>query len=320
MYNFLYKYKSSIFTLLKIAIVMVACYFIYQKLTNNNLLSIKELIKQLSFLFSNNIWLIIALLLCTDVNWLLEVYKWKTLVSVEKKLTFMEAFEQSFGSHAVSIITPNKIGEYGAKALFFKKEKRKKILVLNLIGNLYQLITTGFFGISGLTYVILNFDINFKYPLLEKNNYWMVILALILLSIFIIYFKTWISKNIKKTIHYCRQIPKTVQIKVAILAILRYLVFSHQFYFLLILFNIKIEYSVAMSIIFSMYLLASIVPALSIFDWAIKGSVAIWLFSWLHINPLTIATITTLMWLLNFAVPALLGMSFVLNFKLSKQE
>lgn len=320
MYNFLHKYKRIIITLLKLAIVAGACYFIFQKLTNNNLLSFNELTKQLSYLFSNNIWLLFALLLCTDANWLLEVYKWKTLASIEKRIHFMEAFEQSLTSHAVSIITPNRIGEYGAKALFFEKEKRKKILVLNLVGNLYQLLATAFFGLIGILFLMLNLEQKLSLINNEKLNYWIPFTIILLALIILIYFKNWLQKTLKKTIIYFRNIPKVIQIRVGILAVLRYLVFSHQFYFLLFLFNIEIDYFTAMPIIFSMYLLASIIPSLSIFDWAIKGSVAIWLFSLLNINPLTIATITTLMWLLNFAIPAVLGMGFVLNFKLLEKE
>ena len=64
-----------------------------------------------------------------------------------------------------------------------------------------------------------------------------------------------------------------------------------------------------------MYFIASILPSLTIFDWAIKGSVAIFLFGFVEVNALTIVTITTLMYVLNFAVPALFGSIFVLNFK-----
>ena len=41
------------------------------------------------------------------------------------EINFFEAYEQCLASLTVSIITPNRIGEYGAKALFFEKENRK---------------------------------------------------------------------------------------------------------------------------------------------------------------------------------------------------
>jgi hypothetical protein len=65
-----------------------------------------------------------------------------------------------------------------------------------------------------------------------------------------------------------------------------------------------------------MYLLASVVPTISLFDVVIKGSIAIFLFSYVRVNELTILSITTIMWLLNFAIPSIFGSYYVLNFKL----
>ena len=129
MYNILHKYKPLLLLLFKLAIVFGAIYFIYQKLINNNLLTFSQFREQFSVLWESNIWKLILLLLFTDANWLLEIFKWKTLVSFEKKINFFEAFEQCLGSLTASLITPNRIGEYGAKALFFEKEKRKKIMI-----------------------------------------------------------------------------------------------------------------------------------------------------------------------------------------------
>ena len=66
-----------------------------------------------------------------------------------------------------------------------------------------------------------------------------------------------------------------------------------------------------------MYILASIIPSLAVFDWVIKGSIAIWLFGLIGLNELTVATVTSFMWIFNFAIPSLIGSVFVLNFKLT---
>ena len=73
-----------------------------------------------------------------------------------------------------------------------------------------------------------------------------------------------------------------------------------------------------MIFITSMYLLSSIIPALSIFDVVIKGSVAVFVFSFLEINQLIILSIITIMWLLNFVLPSIIGSYFVLLFKIPK--
>ncbi|SNR80802.1 Lysylphosphatidylglycerol synthase TM region [Lutibacter flavus] len=312
MYNILHKYKPQLLLLFKLAIVFGAIYFIYQKLINNNLLTFSKFREQFSVIWTTNIWKLILLLLFTDANWLLEIFKWKTLVSPEKKITFFDAFEQCFASLTASLITPNRIGEYGAKALFFEKEKRKKIMLLNLIGNMSQLGVTLFFGIIGMAYLIMNF--NFPIPSVNSKN----ILIIIVVGFLIYLLRDKFQLHKIRT--YFIKLPKTIFYKTLILSLLRYLFFSHQFYYLLLLFGIETDYFTVMNLLFCMYLLASIIPSLPIFDWVIKGSIAVWLFGLIGINELTIITITTIMWLLNFAIPALFGSIFVLNFKLIEIE
>ena len=82
----------------------------------------------------------------------------------------------------------------------------------------------------------------------------------------------------------------------------------------LIFFGVDIPYSLAMPIIFSMYLIASVIPGFVIFDWLVKGSVAISLFGFYGVNEIIVLCITGLMWICNFALPSLIGMFFVLTF------
>lgn len=320
MYNILHKYKRFIFLLIKLAIVLCAFYFLFRQLANNELLSFTQLKQQRTVLFSKNFWLILTLLLFTDVNWILEIFKWKSLASFEKKINFFEAYEQCFSSLTASIITPNRIGEYGAKALYFEKNLQKKVMVLNLAGNLSQLTVTIFFGIFGMYFLISNFKIG----LFTFNTAKFLIFLNILLLFFLIGknlgFTKYLAALTLKILRYLKELPLKIHLKTMVYSLLRYLVFSHQFYFLIRLFEVETDYFTLINLIFCTYFLASVIPSLAIFDWVIKGSVAVVIFGFIGINPLTIVTVTTFMWLLNFAIPALLGSIFVLNFKMPAEK
>ncbi len=316
MYNISTKYKHFLLLTIKLLIVIGACYFIYQKLASNQLLSLSELKQQLHSVFSNSIWTLVILLLFTDANWLLEIFKWKTLTSIEKKISFLDAYEQCLASLTTSIITPNRIGEYGAKALYFKKKRRKKIMLLNFIGNFSQLSITLLFGIVGMLFFIANYHFQIPNINLSKTIFLAVLLSFLLLFRKKIGLSQFITKYYEKILNYLKQIPLTIFKTTLLLSLARYLVFSHQFYFFLTIFGVEMDYISIMNLLFLMYFVASIIPSLAIFDWAIKGSIAIWIFNYSGVNHLTIVTITTFMWLLNFAIPALLGSIFVLNFKL----
>ena len=309
MYNILTKYKKFIFVLVKWLVVVLACYFIYRKIMESPGLSIETLKHHLSLALDNNIWILLFILLLTDGNWLAEIHKWKLLASTTQKTTFTEAFEQCLAAMTVAIITPNKIGEYGAKVTYFKKINRKSIALLALLGNLQQLTVTIAFGCIGGFAVLMKYDIR-----LTDNQWNGLYIALLIIGVAGILY----GKYRKRIIPF--KISRAVLRETFGLSILRYLFFSHQFFLLCTVFELGIPYFTAMPLIFSMYLLASVIPALTLFDWAVKGSIAVLLFGLTSANELIILSITTIMWILNFGIPALLGSVFVLNHSTNPEQ
>ena len=308
-----YKSKQFFWLAIKISIVIGCGYFIYQKLIENNNLSFSDfhqnLIKNNVFSLKN----ILFLLFLSIFNHFLEILKWKNLVSFTEKISLNEATKQSLASLTTSLITPNRIGEYGAKALHFEKKFRKQIVGLNLVGNFYQMLATIILGIIGFAYFYYNNDVYINFRRVAR----VLLLGVFLISAFFFgakHFK-YRGYGAEKARKFIDKIPRSLNLKIAFLSLFRYVVFSHQLYFLLLIFNVEITYIEAISAIASVYFVASIVPMLSLFDVVLKGTVAVWIFSYFDIPPITILTITTLMWILNFVVPAIIGSYYVLTFK-----
>jgi hypothetical protein len=301
---------------MKLSIVVGAFYFIYWKLTQNENLQFNEFI---SFLKINDIFSlknIVFLLILSSFNWFFEILKWQHLVKIVKPISFYVALEQSLGGLTASLITPNRIGEYGAKAVYYSKAFRPKIVLINLLGNMSQMTITTVFGLVGFM-IFLN-----RYSIAINYNHLIIIIVLVLvtslIAVFIIKHKDFKIKgfSLTRVINFIKNIPlKTHGINLA-LALIRYVIFSFQLYYLLTIFGIHISYSEAMVVITSMYFLASIMPSISIFDVIIKGSIAVFLFDYVQVNELTVLCSITLMWLLNFVLPSVFGSYYVLNFKL----
>lgn len=300
---------------MKLTIIVGSLYFIYNKTVNNSQLDFDELLKQLnSVLFKSN-WTIIILLSFTFFNWFFEIWKWKILASHIKQTTFYEAVKQSLASHTVSLLTPNRIGEYGAKAIFFPKNKGK-ILFLNLIGNLYQLGITILFGIIGIIYFLRTFNIEIK-PIKTTGLVYLIGFIILLF----ISKKTNLLKignffKVDKVTRFFKSMKRKTHVTIFSFSLIRYLIFSHQFYFLLLLFGVDYDYLNLMLLIFTMYFVASSIPSITLFDWAIKGSVAIYIYSFINITEVIVFTIILLMWILNFALPSIVGAFYVLKFKI----
>lgn len=314
------KNKKFYFVLIKLGIVAGAFYFIYYKLTTNTQLNLNDFV---DFSAKNSIFSIkniIFLLFLSVFNWFFEIVKWKKLVGFVESIPFKNAIEQSLGSLTASLFTPNRIGEYGVKAMYFKTDLRKRIVLINLLSNVLQMSVTVILGVVGVYFFLNAYELSIN---LDKGMFLILFVVIGMFLIIYLISKSRISIkgfSVEKIKRFLLNYPKQHLIQAFIFSLLRYFVFSFQFYYLLILFQIDLDYFNAMVLITSMYLIASILPSIFIFDVVIKGSVAVYLFSFAGINELTILSIVTLMWLFNFVLPSIIGSYYVLNYDLPKDK
>jgi hypothetical protein len=297
-----HKTKQFLVLLVKLLIVVGAFYFIYNQLAHNDALDWERFIA----IYNKNksVAGILFILFLSFLNRFLEILKWQNLVASFQKITVPEATKQVLASLTAGIFTPNGLGEYAGKALYFEKSKAKQIVFLNLICNGIQLILSVVLGTFGLW--ILGF-----------GNW-----VLCIFGIAILFFLfSFLSKKIKikgysiqKFIEKINEIPKAIHQKNILLGIARYVTFSHQYYFLFLAFDVHLPYFTLMATIMSVYFLASSLPSFQFLDFAVKGSVAVYFFSPLHVNEWIVVFVTTLMWFLNVVIPVVLGSYFVLIF------
>ena len=143
-----HKAKQFLLLAIKLLIVVGAFYFIYDQLATNDKLDWNKFI--VLFKKNQSVGGIIFILFLSFANRFIEILKWQNLVSSFKEITIGEATKQVLASLTAGIFTPNGIGEYAGKALYFEKDKTKKIVFLNLLCNGIQLILTVVLGTIGL--------------------------------------------------------------------------------------------------------------------------------------------------------------------------
>nr|WP_315134675.1 hypothetical protein [uncultured Flavobacterium sp.] len=303
-----HKTKQFLVLLIKVLIVAGAFYFIYNQLANNDKLDWQKFI----VLFEKNqsITGIAFLLLLSVLNRFFEILKWQNLVAFIHKITLREASKQVLGALTAGLFTPNGVGEYAGKALFFEKKETKKVIFLNLICNGIQMILTVIFGLFGLLYF------NAQYHVITIKTVALIFGMVLLLFIILFSVKKITIKgySIEKLIHKINEIPKSIHQKNILLGICRYLVFSHQYYFLFLAFDVDLPYFTLIATISSVYFLASSLPTFQFLDFAVKGSVAVYFFGILGVNEWIVIFISTLMWFLNVVLPVIIGTYYVLNF------
>ena len=304
-----YKSKQYGLIAIKVLILMGTFGYIYLKITQNESISFSEFLMTIRGRQNSLVLLFFGF---AAANWFFEILKWRTVISPVRKLSLTEATRQSLAALTVSLATPNRIGEYGAKAYFFTPDKRKQVLLLNFFSNFTQMGITCIFGAYGLVYVIGNFGLS-----VSITNSVIVILTLILFGIigYILKEKELLVKglSIGKILRYTKNLPFEIKVRTIVYALLRYIIFSSLFYVLLKFFGAKIDVSEAMPIIFTMYLMSSVIPTIFIFDVVIRGGIAVWLFSLAGIPEWPVLCAVLAMWLLNFVIPAIWGSFYVVT-------
>ena len=137
------KTKQFLTAVAKLLIVGGAFYFIYNQLANNDKLD--WLLFEDKFNKNKSISGILFILFLSVLNRYIEILKWQNLAQVVHKISLKEATKQVLSALTAGIMTPNGIGEYAGKALYFEKIYAKKIVFLNLICNGVQMIWTVIF-------------------------------------------------------------------------------------------------------------------------------------------------------------------------------
>jgi len=298
-----HKAKQFLVLLIKLLIVGGAFYFIYNRLAHNDQLDWTLFLEK--FEKNKSVPGIAFILLLSFLNRFFEILKWQNLVTTIQKITVAEASKQVLGALTAGLFTPNGIGEYAGKALFFNKKETKNVIFLNLICNGVQMVLSIIFGTIGLWVL--------------EYRFWVLIIVLIGFGLWVFSFLTKKimikGYSIQKLTDKINAVPKKVHHKNIILGICRYLVFSHQYYFLFLAFDIDLPYGIMISTIAAVYFLASSLPTFQFLDFAVKGGVGVYFFGLLGVNEWIVVFISTIMWLLNVVIPVIIGSYYVLNFK-----
>lgn len=307
------KIKQFLSLLLKFIVVGLAFYFIQSQLSEKewNWNIIQQQWKKPKALFY-----IIGLVVLTFLNRFIEILKWKNLAQIIEPISVWESTKQVLIGITFGIVTPNGIGEYAGKAWFYPKKDAGKVIFLNAVCNGIQVIYAVGFGLIGTLYINhLHHFIPTTYIYLFFGG----LLAVILLvfSIKNISIKGFSLQTIFK---YLGEIKKEIHIKNIALAFLRYAVLIHQYYLLYRFFDVDIAYGTLLAVVASIYLLASSLPNFQAVDFALKGSVAIFLFGFFGVNEWVIALVATSIWLLNLVIPIAIGSIFLLLFNPKKKE
>jgi hypothetical protein len=269
------------------------------------------------------------------LNWSIESVKWRFLIAKIEKISFFRAFKAVMTGVSVSLFTPNRTGDYLGRVFILEKGNHVEGILITLIGSFAQTVVTLCAGM----FCFLSFLDQYLRVSYQVREY--VLISLIFLIpclVFIImffYFKIGILSDFisrfmprkwQRFTEYSRIFASyNIQelLGVLLLSLLRYMIFSFQFFLLLRMFGAELPISQGLILIPVIYLVMTLVPSIALIDLGIRGSVSIFViglyFQKSGFNPgdmeLAILTSSTILWLVNLIIPAILGTFFVFNLK-----
>lgn len=318
--------KKTLGFLLKITIVVLALYFLYQQVISKKAIEGFDLtfIKQTIF---KNQSLIVLVFVMMFFNWFLEAVKWKFLIAKIEKVSILTALRAVFSGITVSVFTPNRVGEYGGRVFCLEKADRIQGVLITVLGSMAQLLTTIFFGSVGILFLNnyipglqnLYQEMDFAYPIM----FFMLLLLNILLLL--LFHNISVISNLMDKFSWLGRYKKYKEVFtyyntqelffVFVFSIIRYTIFTTQFFILLQLFAVEISYFDAIILTMVMLFVISIIPTIAISEIGIRGSVAVYLFSFVSLNTLGVLSATFTLWVINLLFPAIIGTLFVFTLK-----
>ena len=100
------------------------------------------------------------LVLCISlmfVNILIESSKWYLLSNSVEPISYKRALSSYLAGMAFSLVTPNRIGDYPGRILYYGKDNTYRFVNVSILGVMSQLSAIFLFGLAGLIYYNIAF-------------------------------------------------------------------------------------------------------------------------------------------------------------------
>ncbi|RYM35056.1 hypothetical protein ERX46_06690 [Brumimicrobium glaciale] len=268
-----------------------------------------------SLKIENPIWFILVLFFL-PLNWGLELFKWQRILKVNQiSYSLKDLTHSLFSGVTTGIITPNRIGNFIGRMLFFKGKVRGQLILGTLYSNFAQFIVTLIFG--GIGFLFL-----FDFLLSSFGNAIVSVLIVIFVLSILFYFAVpfvplsrikFLNKKQNILIQFQKQ---SIYLVFPLLTIsgMRYLVFSTQFLFMLMAFGISPSFMLYAGI-FLVYLVSTLTPSLLFGKLIIRETAGLIILSLFVENDAIIVISSLLLWFINLGIPSLLGLVFIIRKK-----
>ncbi len=308
--------KKVIVILIKILVGVLSFWLIYHRL--HQIPNFKAECLRL-FHSSHTLYMLGLVLLIMPINWGIESFKWQLITNATESISFKTAVKSVFSGICLGNLAPGRAMEFLAKIYFFKAENKPTVTVLHFINGMFQMLITITMGIiavackanenkqhTALVYIIIFGGV------LLIIGFCLAILNVNFIQKKLVFLKWFNQFKEGNSIVF----SKKLLMSLVSLSIIRYAVFTTQFYLIYSAFTPNISVTQTFIGIAAYFMLTSVIPMISVIEPAIRAAIALFVFNNAADNSVTIVLTSTFLWLINVIMPSLLGYLIILREKI----
>ena len=305
--------NKKLFFVLKLTVAVGALLFVVFKIYSQGAASIVEYLNGINI---SRVWIhLVTAMFLMPISWIIEAFKWRYAMGDVVSFSLIKSFKMVWYGVGVGLLTPSRIGEPLGRMLMIAPTHRAKAGVMAILCAMSQQTATLIFGIIGVYLLSIQAGLDLLGSL---SNPWIIslitIAAVVTISIIIgiEYFAQYLNRyklfrDFLKEESIIQRISFSRKINIISLSLVRYLIFSTQLILLLYALGLEANLIIAYSAVFATYLFASVVPTFALAELGVRVSFAIIIIGSFWENSLGILAATTTLWVLNVALPGIIG-------------
>jgi len=250
-------------------------------------------------------------------NLLVEAAKWRKLVSGVQPISLSFAFKSVLIGQTGAFFTPNRLGEFPTRSLLLRKEVVAPAVALGFVGSAAQMVIITLFGFLATCFYV--FTCKPEFIISVPIVFWCFfgVMFLVLLLLIILFFRkrfvllVYLQKSkwnwLRRLAQGLSQFSVRAIWQVFTLSAIRYVIYSSQFYAMLLFMDVSITPLQALLSIPTIYLFVTYTPSFAFSEAMVRGSYAILILSAFSTNEAGMALAGILLWCINYCLPMLLG-------------
>jgi len=263
------------------------------------------------------------------VNWGIESLKWQRILAHLEVVSFYSAFRAVLAGTAVTMLTPNRTGEFAGRILFVSQQNRVTAISLTFLGSIAQLLVTLLMGLAGL--LLLRLDIfrgllpgSWAYDL--PGDFLLITTLLLTIALGMFFFQVarfvellrrfGVFNKLMKHLDLLQDFSRKQLLRIVILSFFRYLIFILQYVLLLKVFVPEINPQESLVLLMVFYLVMTAMPSIGLTELPLRAAASVQIFGLITSNVLGLQMAAFSIWCINLMLPAAIGSLFLARVRL----